>query len=169
MKTCSKCGEDKPVEAFTWMRGKGRYDARCKSCVREVNQTYYKAHRERCIANAIDWADRNKETDRKRRSEYHWKRYRELKIAAFRVYGTKCVCCGEDSLGFLTLDHADEGGERHRKEIKRANFYHWLFHNNYPMRPRLQTLCYNCNYGRGRNGGICPHNDPEVQRLSEME
>ncbi len=31
----------------------------------------------------------------------------------------------------------------------------WLKANNFP--PGFQTLCHNCNIGKHRNKGICPH------------
>jgi hypothetical protein len=31
----------------------------------------------------------------------------------------------------------------------------WLKRNNFPSGYRV--LCMNCNHGRKRNGGICPH------------
>ena len=30
------------------------------------------------------------------------------------------------------------------------------------FRRRFQILCYNCNLGRSRNGGVCPHKQPFV-------
>jgi hypothetical protein len=82
----------------------------------------------------------------------------------FDHYGRKCICCGEEEILFLTLDHIDNDGAAHRKEIKAKNakkgpdgiaFYRWVVQNNYPS--FLQTLCSNCNTGKHRNGGHCPH------------
>lgn len=72
-------------------------------------------------------------------------------------YGTKCACCEQDGPIFLTVDHIDGNGEKHRKEIKKygSGFYRWLIDQNFPC--GFQILCYNCNMGRHRNGGICPH------------
>lgn len=72
-------------------------------------------------------------------------------------YGTKCMCCGQDEPMFLTVDHIHGKGNEHRKEIKKygSGFYKWLIDQNFPC--GFQILCYNCNMGRHRNGGICPH------------
>ena len=79
-------------------------------------------------------------------------------------YGGKCLCCGETGLLFLTIDHVDENGAEHRKEISpnfkgkgRSGdlFYRWLEENNYP--DGFQTLCFNCNIGKHWNNGVCPH------------
>ena len=72
----------------------------------------------------------------------------------FEHYGKKCVCCGEDIEEFLTIDHINGGGEKHRKRIGRK-INRWLVKNNFPE--GFQTLCFNCNWGKHINGGICPH------------
>jgi hypothetical protein len=30
-----------------------------------------------------------------------------------------------------------------------------IIKNNFP--PEFQILCFNCNLGRSRSGGVCPH------------
>ncbi|HRF71125.1 MAG TPA: hypothetical protein PKV66_06825, partial [Candidatus Pelethenecus sp.] len=68
----------------------------------------------------------------------------------------KCCCCGENNFIFLTIDHINGGGNKERKETGFGTaFYWWLVKNNYPQ--GYQVLCYNCNCGRAKNGGICPH------------
>jgi hypothetical protein len=85
-----------------------------------------------------------------------------LKLAAFVAYGgPHCSCpgCPEQSsvLDFLTIDHIDGGGNRHRREIGHGgvSIYRWLKNNGYPVGYRV--LCYNCNAARHHNGGSCPH------------
>ena len=82
----------------------------------------------------------------------------------FDHYGRKCACCGEDEILFLTLDHIYNDGAEHRRAIgpywsKKGHagtaFYRWVVRNNYP--DFLQALCSNCNTGKHRNGGECPH------------
>lgn len=111
----------------------------------------------------------------------HWRKYanveksriihknmrRKLREEVFSHYGGKCVCCGEPTNAFLTIDHSNNDGNKHRKEIvgrslKQTSgsgykFYGWLKKNNYPEKYKLQLLCFNCNCGRNLNGGICPH------------
>jgi hypothetical protein len=72
----------------------------------------------------------------------------------FEHYGKTCACCGESIKEFLTIDHINGGGEVHRKKIGRK-MYRWLVANNFPE--GFQTLCFNCNWGKHINGGICPH------------
>lgn len=88
-------------------------------------------------------------------------RYNKLREEVYNAYGTKCACCGEDTPEFLTIDHINEDGASHRKSIAPTRkctseeLYRWLKNNNYPS--GFQTLCQNCNVGKFRNGGICPH------------
>ena len=102
----------------------------------------------------------------------HWTSYTvRLRIEAFEHYGgMKCFCCGETNPLFLTLDHINNDGGEWRKRMANAagqnqkgkrylqgtNFYLWLHKNNYPALA-LQVACYNCNLGRARNRGVCPH------------
>ena len=79
-------------------------------------------------------------------------------------YGTmECACCGETIIGFLTIDHINNNGAEHRRKLfgKKFNrlggyaFYAWLKRHGYPE--GYQVMCYNCNCGRDKNNGICPH------------
>lgn len=98
------------------------------------------------------------------RAKYHKKMVKELRVAVFANYGgAKCACCGECEILFLTLDHIENNGATHRKSVMGGStgragwkFYEWLKRKHYPPLP-LQVLCYNCNCGKQRNGGVCPH------------
>lgn len=65
------------------------------------------------------------------------------------------ACCGETEPLFLSLDHVNNDGASHRKVIDRRKLYKWLARNHYPS--GFQVLCMNCNHGKFRNGGVCPH------------
>lgn len=83
-----------------------------------------------------------------------------LKIECFGHYGNKCACCLENNIRFLTLDHKNGGGNKHRKTLFGSNvggcsIYQWLKDNNYPQE-EYQLLCMNCNFAT-RYGEICPH------------
>lgn len=86
------------------------------------------------------------------------RRYRQrLADEVFAAYGGyDCACCHEIEPKFLTIDHIHGGGSEQRKTgLKGYQFYRWLKKNNFP--PGFQVLCINCNLGRFRNGGVCPH------------
>jgi len=76
------------------------------------------------------------------------------------IYGDKCACCGEDNPLFLTLDHINNDGAKHKKRVGRNNI--WRDVIKHPDKTKYQTLCFNCNCGRQRNDGICPHKTKEV-------
>jgi len=80
-----------------------------------------------------------------------------LRLQVINAYGKICVCCGEDDLEFLHIDHIN--GHRQTNTTKRAG--HELFlelvQKNFP--PGFQVLCANCNSGKELNGGICPKHE----------
>jgi hypothetical protein len=112
-----------------------------------LNRKRYAAHREENQAKERDYNKR-------------------LKIEVLTHYSSKgylsCSCpkCDIIILDFLTIDHVDGDGLKHIRAIGVSGgtqFYGWLRKGGFP--PEFQTLCYNCNCGRGkkRRNGICPH------------
>lgn len=80
-------------------------------------------------------------------------------------YGKVCACCGEWRYEFLSIDHIDGGGNKHRNELKQkgelkkaGRMHDWLRKNNYPE--GFRVLCHNCNQARGLYG-YCPHKPDE--------
>jgi hypothetical protein len=75
--------------------------------------------------------------------------------------GARCACCGETTIEFLTIDHVNGDGAKHRRRLKESggygglSLYRSIKRAGFP--PDFQVLCYNCNVGRHRNGGVCPH------------
>ncbi len=67
-----------------------------------------------------------------------------------------CSCCGERGLHFLTMDHINGGGNKHRREIGNASgtLLSWIKRNGYP--DGFQVLCWNCNLAKAHHGQ-CPH------------
>lgn len=85
---------------------------------------------------------------------------RNLRHEVLMAYGGRCACCGEKNEKFLTLDHVNnDGAEQRRKRGYRGGSQLMLAlrRQNYPA--DIQVLCWNCNSGRGYNGGICPHKE----------
>lgn len=86
-----------------------------------------------------------------------------VKMKIIEAYGGKCVCCGENILEFLTIDHINNDGAADRKDNKHGSggkLYRWLIKNGFP-KENYQILCYNCNCAKGFFG-YCPHNKPEA-------
>ena len=106
--------------------------------------------------------DPNEEGRRKHRE--YWIRY---KIEVFNAYGGPiCHCCGESHLECLSIDHINNDGATHRKELtgdarNGSNLYTWLRTNGFP--PGYQVLCMNCNFAKG-HFGVCPH---ETERANQ--
>ncbi len=75
-----------------------------------------------------------------------------LKKDIYDRYGGQCINCGCHDYKFLTIDHIDNNGAKHRKEIG-SDIYNWLKKNNYP-KENFQILCFNCNYLKYFNNTI---------------
>lgn len=89
------------------------------------------------------------------------RRVREETVArVLAAYGESCACCGESRRKFLTIDHVANDGAEHRRTF-RGDFYVWLIREGFP--DGFQTLCFNCNLGKARNGGVCPHQEEELR------
>lgn len=105
------------------------------------------------------WQKANPEKVKESRRKTQWKIKLET-LAHYSLGGsnTFCNCCGEKEIKFLTIDHLENDGATHRKEIKchtgAGSFYYWLKRNGYPK--GFQTLCMNCNLAKSLYK-ICPH------------
>jgi hypothetical protein len=83
-----------------------------------------------------------------------WDSARDETYAAYGGY--KCACCGEAEPLFLSVDHvANNGGEHRKREIHARKLVEYLKRRRFPK--GYQILCWNCQMGKARNGGICPH------------
>lgn len=81
---------------------------------------------------------------------------REQRLMALEHYGgspPSCRCCGETIIEFLSFDHINGGGSKHRKSGI-GNMSYWLVKNNFPI--GFQILCHNCNQAKAYYGQ-CPH------------
>ena len=82
------------------------------------------------------------------------------KLLCFITYSKnppECACCGVKGLIFLSIDHMNGDGAKHRKEIGGGDkIYRWLIKNNFPT--GFQVLCYNCNVAKGVLSQ-CPHKE----------
>ncbi len=100
------------------------------------------------------------------------KRHRQkLWKLVFCHYGEKCTCCGETEPLFLTIDHVNNDGAAHRRSMPDGRYatgermYRWLRDNDFPA--GFQVLCMNCNLGKQRNGGVCPHHRSSGTGIAE--
>jgi hypothetical protein len=102
---------------------------------------------------------------------YTKEKQRGLRSFCLEKYGNRCSCpkCPErhnTHPQFLTFDHVHGQGTRHYKEVgHNIMFYKWIIKNNFP--DTLRLLCWNCNCGRAKNGGVCPHEDELAEMLDK--
>ena len=150
---------------------------------REAAARYRERNRERYNQRMRDWREENREQSRllsrewrnrklangtpdevaairKAESEKTKRLQAVCRTQVFEAYGGyKCNCCGENEPMFLSIDHIDNNGAEERRSGLYAGsgvgFYLWLRKNNFPS--GYQVLCMNCNTGKHKNGGVCPH------------
>ena len=85
---------------------------------------------------------------------------RRLKLRICAAYGGRCVCCGETTIEFLSIDHKNNDGGKRRKagcypSLGGNSFYRWLLKHGCPQ-DNYQLMCMNCNSSKGHYG-YCPH------------
>lgn len=107
-------------------------------------------------------SDRNKENRAK------------VKMEAFNSYGgPKCICCKSEVFEHLTIEHIDNNGAEHRKSLtgkKTGGGYHFyakLKKLGFPKEPRLEVLCYSCNFARANNG-YCPCQTKSLDQMLSL-
>jgi hypothetical protein len=128
---------------------------------KEQRHEYNMAHREeshaRYIKNREQILERSRAYHECHRDEKNTKARDKRAIQRAEVlahYGNSCVCCGESIPEFLSIDHINGGGGKHRKEIGAGAMYRWIIDNNFP--DDFQILCHNCNQAKGYYNE-CPH------------
>jgi len=154
MKTCTRCKVEKPITEFRLLHKRYRHSY-CNDCFREY-------HREWTNSPAGQrWQKANNKRFHKRRPNYgaDYQRQRRLGMweRIFTTYGRVCVCCGEAEPAFLTVDHVNNDGGADRKKHGNSAAFRWWLSNQPAKLPDYAMMCFNCNLGRERNNGICPH------------
>lgn len=137
-KFCTKCGTElNDNNCNEYDINSSKYI--CTKCLKQYNEQKYLSDKKRI---------------RQRQKEYEL----QNKLKVIKNYGGKCMCCGEDKIEFLTIDHINNNGVEERKNTKQVTggkLYRWLIKNGYPKN-NYQLLCYNCNYAK-EFFGYCPH------------
>lgn len=175
-RTCKTCGLSLPMAAFPKVGTKRQYlGHHCKSCFQEAKRLKHKEWRDANRKHIREYSrtmmqQRREAMPPDQRAEYLAKmceaariRRDKLRMVVFAAYGGyKCTCCGETEPHFLSLDHVNNDGYKRRKEGEPyggERFYRMLINQGFPK--DFQVLCMNCNHGKSRNGGICPHQSKE--------
>lgn len=145
-----------------------RYRAKVPGAHREKMRKWRAEHPERAKELSREW--RNKKfrnatpEEEKALREAESAKTRRLsavvKEQVFSAYGGyRCNCCGETEPSFLSIDHVRNDGAQMRRDKLHGRsgtaFYVWLRRTGFPE--GFQVLCMNCQFGKHKNGGICPH------------
>lgn len=173
-RTCEQCGATFRTWPSKIAHGGGKYCSHpCYAASKRVEydarlaakRRYREVHRE-------EIAEKRRNSPRIKEGKARWqrenidktraagKRHRErVRAEMIAAYGGKCACCGEMEPTFLTLDHANGGGNTHRKQFgKRGNdpILRELRLAGWPQDGRFRLLCWNCQWGVRQPRG-CPH------------
>jgi hypothetical protein len=90
---CSRCGEEKPRESFTWSLSKGR-DCYCRPCRAAYGREHYERNRKRYIRLAG------------LRSRKEIERRQALVVQYLEEH--PCIDCGETDVVVLDFDHLSD-------------------------------------------------------------
>ncbi len=167
---CKNCG---PLSEGQYNQSPIRWS--CIECARQRRKKYTLNHSQFIKQRSHDWYVNNKDRTNQNISEYRTKNkegikqkrkqnylenrdiikaksklYKDaIKLKVISIYTNgknQCVECHNEDITCLTLDHVNENGAEHRKQIKLSGngMYLWVIKNNYPK--IFQVLCMNCNY-----------------------
>lgn len=187
---CIKCGNNKAEENILSCN-------RCKEHNKNKRKSFLKSNPQR--AEEIKTKERVKSVSRRNRlkseglcvycgrnkqeiglsctkcsskcSQRNKKRNRKLREEVLNHYGAPfCACCKQElPYEFLQLDHKNDDGADHRREIGKktgSNMTLWARENGYP--PIFQVTCANCNFARGIYG-YCPCGKKNEVKETEFE
>jgi hypothetical protein len=155
-RNCTGCGLPFPLTAEYWHAATSKSTGlrnQCKTCV----SAYAKNNRPAYNRRRRLWVLQHPEKAATAK-KIHQQTLRVRVLIKYSGNPPHCVCCGEASLPFLTIDHTNGDGAEHRKAsgLGRggSSLYQWLHTNGYPT--GFQVLCYNCNCAKSARTA-CPH------------
>lgn len=156
---CKACLESRRLR-YTEQKGERvrfrRDHGICESCGVELEEDRV-GHSWRCEPCAKKKAKRQAVKSKRHRPRRRMAEIRKGgdKAKILAMYGKVCACCGEANSRFLTVDHVNNDGKQDRatgggwgKSTKRLLKF---------KRDDIQILCYNCNMGKEKFSGTCPH------------
>jgi hypothetical protein len=158
---CTRCGK-RPRPSSVYCRACADY------CGKRGHMRYRRAARyRRCVICGIRKAAANRCRCTTCATKYNARQrrnYAQLWRQVLAGYGSKCACvgCSEMNPKFLTIDHVANDGaiDRQKNGGSMWALLRRVIKQHFPA--RYQLLCYNCNLGKHRNGGTCPHNERHI-------
>src|SRR6266487_243530 len=105
-----------------------KYEASRKEARRAYLAAYYIRNKERILQRQKEWQRTHQPQMRETARRYHsnhfearnaktMANYRKVREEVLQAYGHACVCCGETRGEFLAIDHVNNDGAVHRREI----------------------------------------------------
>ncbi len=150
-KFCHRCKTELPVASYYKnVRGWDGLGVWCKTCTKAYKIEHYNKNKAASHARGKRWALANPEKTK----SYYRKSRRNLRDRVLSALGNKCACCGESRYEFLSVDHINNDGAKHRKSVKSCIYWD-IEKQGYP-KEKFQILCHNCNFSKGAYGE-CPH------------
>jgi hypothetical protein len=158
-KVCGGCKKAKPrtAEHFSVQKRGDGLRSKCRECEAAVEKAHYWRTHTQQREQQLAYQRANR--DRLYAYNAKWQRTRNkaLRAELIAAYGGACACCGEREPNFLDLDHVHNNGAEHRREVgNNTQVMLALKRAGWP-KDDYQLLCCNCNQGKARNGGVCPH------------
>ena len=127
---------------------------KCRPCKRELNRAYREAHKDESRRRLREWKEANREQVRKVSRDWYAKQRQD----GLDLLGRACACpgCPVTLDVFLSLDHINGGGGKHRALYGQKGHRHggkptsvWRDVLAHPdPKSEFQTLCHNCNQAK---------------------
>ena len=134
-----------------------RYRQKNSEKIRAQKRLAYQNNKEASRVRSARWRKNNPQLWLEMSRRSNRKQRESMRAAMLAAYGSRCSCCGEREPLFLDLDHINNDGAKDRKQngsgvklLRRLEKAGW-------PKDAYQILCSNCNQGKQRNGGVCPH------------
>ena len=79
--------------------------------------------------------------------------YKHHKLEVYRLLGNCCSCCGLSEISCLQIDHVNNDGAEHRKQLNGGDkIYRYILTHYDTEKDRFQLLCANCHSSKTQLG-----------------
>lgn len=141
---------------------------------RKQAKRYYDSNLEQCRTKAAARQKERMQTPEARQLDKEWRKSQRetgqaksplysrmgrirLKAEVILAMGGKCACCDETEQEFLTVDHVNENGNVHRRNVTLGGGWSWRVAKASGYSSDYQLLCFNCNLSKAYGKGVCSH------------